>query len=563
MFGCSGMRAPKFATTPQHFAPEVGLGLPARSQWKALALMSGALCRRYAIAALVLVCGVAPAPTVAASLPAGVRWVSATAMTDVDATFKAARVAGKPLLLYWGATWCPPCNQLKATLFNRQDFAALSRSFIAVHVDGDRPGAQKLGQRFKVGGYPTLVLFKPDGSEITRLPGEAEPEQVLDLLRLGLSGGRPSREVLADARAGKTLTPNEWRLLAFYSWGTDDDQLVSRGESASVLAELAIASAAAGPETATRLWLRAAAASDDGKGLKADEPLRERVLRVLADPAQVRAHVDVIINGAPEMVRMLGDSPETRQPFVAAFEPALRRLETDPALSRNDRLAALVSRVELARLEVPRRELRPPLPESLLRDVREHAAAADRGTTDAYERQAVIPFAAHALERAGLWADGEALLKGNLGRSVSPYYLMSQLGGMARRQGHNDEALQWLAKAFDQSRGPATRLQWGAGYLQALVELKPADVTRIETTAGGLFDEAARDSGAFFKRSAGSLQRIGRALTAWNKDGSHTASIRRLQARLGRMCSRVEAAEQRQEHCRTLLSTAAAGKVGG
>jgi thiol-disulfide isomerase/thioredoxin len=111
------------------------------------------------------------------------------------------------VLLYWGATWCPPCNQLKATLFNRQDFAALSKSFVAVHVDGDRPGAQKLGQRFKVGGYPTLVLFKPDGSEITRLPGEADAEQVMDLLRLGLAGGRPATQVLADARAGKTLTP--------------------------------------------------------------------------------------------------------------------------------------------------------------------------------------------------------------------------------------------------------------------------------------------------------------------------------------------------------------------
>ena len=504
-----------------------------------------------------------PCAWAAPGLPSStVAWRAAAADVDIDKAFKAARDQNQPVLLYWGATWCPPCNQLKATLFNRQDFSALSKSFIAVHIDGDRPGAQKLGQRFKVGGYPTLVLFRPDGTEITRLPGEAEADQVMELLRLGLAGGRPVKAVLADARAGKSLSRNEWRLLSFYSFETDDEQLLPRGEAAAVLAELAVASAAAGAETTTRLWLKAAAASDDGKGLKADEALRDRVRKLLGDPAQVRLHADVIINSAPEIVRTLGDSAEARQPFVAMFEPALRRLEADPALSRNDRLSALVSRLELARIEQPRKELKPTLPEPLLRELREHAAAADREITDAYERQAVIPFAAYALERGGLLDDSQALLMANLKRSVSPYYLMSQLGSLSRKLGRTDEALRWYAQSFEQSQGPATRLQWGAGYLQALVDLAPADAARIEATAGRLFEEAGRDSGAFYKRSASSMRRVGRALTAWNKDGTRAASIRRLQARLAPVCSKVDRADDRQTTCRTLLTVAAAKPAG-
>src|SRR5258706_6605756 len=38
---------------------------------------------------------------------------------DVDAAFVAAKTDHKPLFLYLGAVWGPPCNQVKATLFNR------------------------------------------------------------------------------------------------------------------------------------------------------------------------------------------------------------------------------------------------------------------------------------------------------------------------------------------------------------------------------------------------------------------------------------------------------------
>jgi thiol:disulfide interchange protein len=101
-----------------------------------------------------------------------VAWLAATTDAQIESAFAQSRTEQKPLLLYWGAKWCPPCNHLKATLFNRQDFVERSRSFVAVNIDGDSPGAQKLGARFKVVGYPTMILFNPAGAELTRLPGK-------------------------------------------------------------------------------------------------------------------------------------------------------------------------------------------------------------------------------------------------------------------------------------------------------------------------------------------------------------------------------------------------------
>lgn len=483
-----------------------------------------------------------------------VAWRPAATDADIDRVFAMARAQKKPVLLYWGATWCPPCNQLKATLFNRQDFAEQARSFLAVHVDGDLPGAQKLGARFKVRGYPTVILFDAAGTELTRLPGEVEAAQVMAVLQQGLAGGRPVKALLADARAARPLTPNDWRALAFYSWDTDEQQLVKPADRAALLAQLAAAST--DEASATRLWLKALAESDDGKGIRADAALRERVSRVLADPARTRAQMDVLSNAAPDLVRALSaeDSPE-RAALLPAFEAALKRLDGDATLSRGDRLSALGARVELARLEVPVDATRPaPLSPGLLAEVRTYVERADKDIVDPYERQAVITASAWVLMRAGLMAESDALLKGNLARSESPYYLMSQLADNARRRGDNAEALRWFEQAYSRSEGPATRLQWGASYLNALVDMAPADAGRIERTARALFDEAAKDPGAFYERSARSLKRIGSKLAAWNEGGRHAAAMRRLQAQLDGICARVPAADGQRAACTGLLS---------
>ncbi len=510
----------------------------------------------------------APSPVVKATVPAahdeaaGIAWRHAASDADVDAAFALAKSESKPVFVYWGAKWCPPCNQVKATLFNRQDFIERSRAFVPVYVDGDSPGAQKLGSRFKVSGYPTMLLFNPQGAELTRLPGEVEGERYTQVLTLGMNAQRPVKDVLAQVKAGgQGLSANDWRLLAFYSWDTDQQQLVPKDGVPALLQQLADACPTDQPETATRLRLKALAAVDAKASARPDPAAQATLLALLADPAASRAHLDMLTNYPSDITRALS-APETpqRAALLQAFDAALKRFEADTTLSRADRMQALIAQVDLARINA-KKDAAVKLPEALLADIRAQTSRADREITDGYERQAVITAAAYLLDEAGLGAESDALLKANLEKSHSPYYLMSELASNAKKRGDKVEALRWYEAAFDKGEGPATRLQWGASYVNALVDLAPQDEARIEKAAAQLLAEAAKQPDAFYERSGRSLQKVGTKLQGWNKSGAHRAAIGRLQTQLDGVCGALGEADAQRARCTAVLKPPAATKA--
>jgi len=515
----------------------------------------------------------AAAPATTAKAPkeqaeAGIAWRQAANDAEVDAAFASARSENKPVFVYWGAKWCPPCNQVKATLFNRQDFIERSRAFVPVYVDGDSPGAQKIGARFKVSGYPTMVLFTPQGQEVTRLPGEVEPVRYTQVLTLGMNAARPVSAVLADALAKPaTLSANDWRLLAFYSWDTDHQQVIAKDRLPATLLALADAGPKDAPDVAMRLRLKALVTADASKPIRVDAATRAAVIALLGDEARTREQTDMVTNYAAQIVRaMSAKGSAERAALVAAFDVALKRLEADAALSRADRMQALFAQVDLARIDVvdveagkPGAKPAPPvvLPAALLADVRAQTARADREITDGYERQAVITAGRHVLEHAGLDAESDALLKANLAKSHSPYYLMSGLASNAKKRGDKAEALRWYREAYEKSEGPATRLQWGASYVAALVDLAPADEATIEAATAQLWSEAAAQPDAFYERSARSLQKVGNKLQAWNKAGAHRAAMARLQGKLDTLCAAPTHSASERSTCQALLKAPA------
>ncbi|MGG1945794.1 thioredoxin family protein [Trinickia sp. NRRL B-1857] len=509
--------------------------------------------RSALVAAVVGVLPVMATAAPDAHLPPGIAWQQG----DVNAAFALAKSSNKPLLLYWGAVWCPSCNQVKATVFSRQAFKERSSLFVPVYLDGDTANAQQIGERFKVHGYPTMILFRPDGTEITRLPGEADADRYLQALSLGLSATHPVRQTMTSALNGEgRLNHDEWRMLADYSWDTDGDLPVASDRIGQTLERLATrAQAEHASDESLRLELKALVvevANDPKQSGQLEKPKATAALiQVLHDAKRSRAYADLLVaDPASATAYLAAPGTHERKRLSDDYSAALARLEQDGSLSTIDRLAALQGRVDLAKLDTPAGA---PLPKPLVEDVRRAVTDAQQAASNPFERQVVVTEGAELLTDAGLVDESDALLKASLASSPTPYYLMSKLALNAKSRGDKTGALGWYKQAYDASTGPASRLRWGASYVSGVIDLAPNDAARVQDIASKVLAQAAQTPNAFYGANRRALNKVVTRLAQWNKDGAHGPAVKALARQLEQTCEKLPVGDPQTSTCKALV----------
>ncbi|BCU76468.1 thioredoxin family protein [Luteolibacter sp. LG18] len=127
-----------------------------------------------------------------ASVTVGVAALSASAFsatlegwsTDLEKALATAKKEKKSVLVeFTGSDWCPPCIAMRKNVFSKKDFVdKASKKFVLVELDfpkAEKEIAEKnkpLAEKYKIEGFPTVVLLDPQGKEFNRFFASQFPD---------------------------------------------------------------------------------------------------------------------------------------------------------------------------------------------------------------------------------------------------------------------------------------------------------------------------------------------------------------------------------------------------
>jgi len=103
-------------------------------------------------------------------------------LTDLPKAQAQAKAEKKLVLMdFNGSDWCPPCKALRKEVLNSQTFMDFAKNNLVL-VDVDFPNAKvqteelkkankTLASKFKIEGYPTVIVLSSDGKELKKMVG--------------------------------------------------------------------------------------------------------------------------------------------------------------------------------------------------------------------------------------------------------------------------------------------------------------------------------------------------------------------------------------------------------
>lgn len=103
---------------------------------------------------------------------------------DIASAQAVAMESGKPVMLFFTATWCVPCRIMKREVFaDPEVMKAINSKVIPVMVYADSPGGEAAFSRYNVQGTPITIFIDPQGTVLDYAVGGIRKEAFMEMLK--------------------------------------------------------------------------------------------------------------------------------------------------------------------------------------------------------------------------------------------------------------------------------------------------------------------------------------------------------------------------------------------
>ncbi|CAN5141681.1 hypothetical protein BH11BAC6_BH11BAC6_15500 [soil metagenome] len=78
------------------------------------------------------------------------------------------------------ATWCGPCKMLKKNTFTDETVGKFfNEKFVNISIDGEKGVGPELAEKYKIQGYPSLIVTDAEGNIVLQTEGYVDPKYLL------------------------------------------------------------------------------------------------------------------------------------------------------------------------------------------------------------------------------------------------------------------------------------------------------------------------------------------------------------------------------------------------